>query len=453
MPHLVFPLQVSATSATVWVGAINENFDPAQIALTINQAPVPLSASWEQWRSQDDERRIDFQRVTIAGRQPGTAYDLECLVNGAVKSTARLTTLPAQLPSPADSGPFIVLLGSCFYEPKDDGRAGKLFRRMPAGAKPHVKLLCGDQVYLDNPAFQFILPRSRSGLEKNFLKKYLKNWTQQSDGEGYREVLKAGANFFCADDHEYWNNFPFGASYLPQTWVGSGRERWHAATEPLYRIFQTTAPAQTFEVGNLSFFIADTRSTRDEDRRNFLAPAAFEQLRQWVNNLTGPGALALGQAIFAGKSSELGGRFGDFGLPDFKQYEELVKVLSGATHSLLLLTGDVHFGRVASCTLPSGARLIEVISSPMSLVSSTFGGNWAAPPERFPAFPIPDVVQRPIETAELRPGEVFKLEGNHFATLEFTQLGAKVKMTAKYWPVGDDDEPLAPVGLPEVLLQ
>ena len=451
MPYLVFPLQVSSQTATVWLGAINENFDPTRLSLIVNGLPTPLPAPWQQWRSEGQDQRVDFQRLELTNRQPNTVYDIELRVNGTMQSSAKVTTLPLQLPRESDPKPFTVMLGSCYFEPNDNGRAGAVFRSLPTAAKPDVKLLCGDQVYLDNPWYQTLnlFPQSQNNLEKNFLKKYLRNWMQTQVGEGYREVLATGANFFCADDHEYWNNFPTAASYVVGTWTDNGRERWHAATEPLYNLFQTPEKTQRFTVGNLSFFIADTRSARDNDRQNFMDPAQFAQLEQWVNGLTGPGVLVLGQVIFAGKANEVGGRLGDWGLPDFAQYEALVRVLLSAQHSLLVLTGDVHFGRVARCTLVSGAELIEVISSPMSLVSD-LGGGAAPPPQQFPAFPVPNAVSVNIEQ---QPDRLFLLEGNHFATVSFVARGAKVIATIKYWMIGNDPNVRISHTLPEIQLQ
>ncbi|MDX2029546.1 MAG: hypothetical protein SF339_02685 [Blastocatellia bacterium] len=449
MAYLIFPLDVTADAATFWVGAINEDIAAAQVSLTVNQRPEPLGA-WSQWKSEDGERHVDFQRLTLSGLPSKMVCDAELRVDGALMSQARTTTLPTQLP--AADRPFTVLLGSCFYEPHDDGRAGRAYFRLPAGARPDIKVLCGDQVYLDNPIHQFIFPRSQSGLEKNFLGKYLKNWMQQIEGEGYRELLKSGANFFSADDHEYWNNAPFGASYLPQTWTASGRERWRAATAPLYQLFQTPALTRKFDVGQLSFLIADTRSTRDERREQFLAPEEFEKLRDWVDALRGPGVLTLGGAIFADRQNAIAGRVGDFGLPDYQQYKELVRILQGARHSLVLLIGDVHFGRVARCDLGPGIELIEVISSPLSLVSSVLGGKWAAPPDHFPAFldeGDAGIRKLPIE----KQPPPFKLEGDHFATLEFSAQGAKVRMTVKYWPIPQAAADPVPIVAFERLLQ
>src|SRR5205809_7973197 len=104
----------------------------------------------------------------------------------------------------------------------------------------------------------------------------------------------------------------------------------------------------------------------------------LDRLDQWIRNLEGPGIFSLGQPIFAAQAGFFG-RFADWNLPDFEQYADLVRVLASSRHSLVLLTGDVHYGRIASCLLPSGLELIEIISSPTALVDKSVGGKWHAP--------------------------------------------------------------------------
>ena len=99
----------------------------------------------------------------------------------------------------------------------------------------------------------------------------------------------------------------------------------------------------------------------------------------------------------------------------------------------------MHFGRVASCRLESGERLIEVISSPTALVSRLVGGKWGEPPARFPAVPVPGVVARSIEDHGFRCTE------NHFLTLEFSALGGNVRLRIRNWPI---DERGASFGAP-----
>ena len=77
----------------------------------------------------------------------------------------------------------------------------------------------------------------------------------------------------------------------------------------------------------------------------------------------------------------------DRGLPDFpEQYTRLCDALIATPQDVLVLSGDVHFGRVAEVEIErpgrGGARVYEVISSPMALVS-LFRGRVALAAGRF----------------------------------------------------------------------
>ena len=86
---------------------------------------------------------------------------------------------------------------------------GRTYMNLPSAARPHIKFLCGDQVYLDDPWHDFLNPfRSRNWLEHRSFKIYLDNWSQQTAEGGFGQLLKNGANFFSSDDHEFWNNAP-----------------------------------------------------------------------------------------------------------------------------------------------------------------------------------------------------------------------------------------------------
>ena len=97
----------------------------------------------------------------------------------------------------------------------------------------------------------------------------------------------------------------------------------------------------------------------------------------------------------------------------------------------MILTGDVHFGRVATCQLPSGIELIEVISSPLSLVDKAVGGNWQQAPDYFPAIEIPGLTSTPVRT------ETYAVTTNHFVTIEFSAVGSAVSLAARAWPIAE----------------
>ncbi|MDQ3937244.1 MAG: hypothetical protein M3253_01030, partial [Chloroflexota bacterium] len=199
----------------------------------------------------------------------------------------------------------------------------------------------------------------------------------------------------------------------------------------LFDMFQTPARSAGFKVGRLSFRVLDTRLERTADRSRFTTPEELAALDAWVSDLDGPGALVLGQPIFATQAGPKGHLF-DWGLPDFDQYGELVRILQRSRHDLLVLTGDVHYGRISGCRLPSGASLIEIIASPFALVSGFFGGKWQPPPGVFPPLPVPGATQPAIWVEESH-----RLATNQFATLEFCADGPRVRLSVRAWQVPD----------------
>ena len=132
----------------------------------------------------------------------------------------------------------------------------------------------------------------------------------------------------------------------------------------------------------------------------------FQAVARWIQNLTGPGVLVVGQPLFfSDKACGLSGTFGDWNLPDYDQYGQLARLLGQSPHSIVILTGDVHYGRIAWCTLVSGGELIEVISSPMSLVDKQAEGAWEEAPNLFPPFALPGVARAQVHT--LASADVF----------------------------------------------
>jgi hypothetical protein len=101
---------------------------------------------------------------------------------------------------------------------------GRAYAQLPAGARPEVKILCGDQVYLDDPWVHYLWhPHEITALEAEFVRNYRDTWTQEP---GFRQLLAEGANYFAPDDHEYWNNAPQAATVIRDTWASTGRRDW-----------------------------------------------------------------------------------------------------------------------------------------------------------------------------------------------------------------------------------
>jgi hypothetical protein len=431
MSFLVIPNEVFANDAIIWVAAINENFDPATAVLEYGPNQVALNAAnWSNFNTADGNFSIRYQRVQLHNLTQQTSYWLTLRIGGQWKADASIKTIPWRLPGPADPA-FIVMLGSCFFGHEDpDGTVGRTYMNMPAAARPDVKFLCGDQVYLDNPWQDFKNPlHSRNWLEHRSFKTYLDTWTQWTPEGGFGQLLKNGANFFSSDDHEFWNNAPdLGLNVPFFTLTQKGRDQWWAIAAALYQIFQTVPSAPVrFNIDPLSFCICETRFNRGHGGGddNFMSPANLQAIGQWMAGLTGPGVLVLGQPFFAESGS-----IKDYGLPDFhRQYEELKGYLRQSQHSIVVLTGDVHFGRIAVTGLRPelGTKLYEVISSPMQLVPGAKGKYAAAP----------QVFGNVSSELDFSHGE------NHFLTLEFRAPSPqRVSMFPRYWPIAKAGMPV-----------
>ena len=406
---------------------------------------------------------------------------------GTERIERRVETLPVQVPD-ALQGRFNVLLLSCFHQLEDKtGTAGAVLSRLKV--KPDLTLFAGDQVYLDLPTIADF--RDDVGwLGNKFQNDYLANWfgDRRSTGDplaippGYPEVLALAPGVFMPDDHEYWNNYPFWASVIQNSWSSDGRERWKRAAEAAYRGFQENpalgfGTARVLDVEPLSILMLDTRSQRSMTSRgkvgDLLGAPGRKALADWVQRLvqrsTGArpwfGMLVTGQSFFSPAAGAAKGAIADYEYPDywpdFAFMVEQVERLTKAGLPLILATGDVHWGRMLRADDPAapGAAVFEVISSPTSLVSSVivdqakevwgaiknlFGASdpWprhddpGKPPERFGSIGqySPTVMQRTTT------GKPAAMRGNQAFMLRFARAGSGLDVDVTCYPLSGDAE-------------
>ena len=437
MSYLLIPGPATDNTATMWAAAIDEADDPATLEVLAATGERQVLGSWD-YELQGGKRRVKIRRVPFTGLGERSRRPVELRRAGAPVARAMMGTLPKQVPG-LEERPFTILLGSCFAQKKDGaGNVGRTFALLPSDVRPDLKLLCGDQVYLDAPSFWTVFPAVREGeLKRRLLELYLAAWTQEP---GYHTLLADGPNAFTADDHDFWNNAPKGSVTAPATLIPALRKTWLEQAKLLYRAFQRPKPGLIkLDMDGLSIRVGEVRIDRTETDERFMTAEDLAEIRTWARGLTSPGCLVLGQVLFTAPAGTIS-RHMDLGLPDFRQYHELLDALREAPHSIVILTGDVHFGRVAVCQLLNGQEIVEVIASPLSLVASFPSNEWKSAPGLYPAVAAPGFVQRPIST-----DKGYQYNGNHFATIGFNRSGGRVRMRVQAWPTENKGRPPVPV--------
>ncbi len=464
LPYRVIPHDVEAKRICLWIAWISQPPPFEKLVLDyewtedgkkkLKRKDVPNDA-WKRWSASGQAARearprceISYQRFWIEELTPGRQYDLTLYKASDKKKIqsfkASAKTLPEKLSE--DGKPFIVLLGSCFSVAADKGKVAEKFSILPAAEKPDIKILCGDQVYLDAPFAEYRKKTSykdgvwpRDLLQLRFFRAYKSTWESS-----FGDMLSQGGNYFCADDHEMWNNAPNPSRNVRNT--KKYARTWKIDARRLFEAFQTPAHendskdySKQFEVPPLSFYVADTRWNRSQGEASFMRKRDLGNIQRWISNLTGPGVLVLSQPVFAKRTSKIRGKEIDYQLADYgNQYRILCDALSWSPHSIVILTGDVHFGRVASCDIRFG-RLIEVISSPMALVYSwpiKAEGHPKKAPSRFPQYAskLKKDWSSTVTTEDV-PSKAVSTQ-NHFQTLKFSMdKNKRIWMDATFWKI------------------
>jgi hypothetical protein len=225
---LVVPHRVTETTAEIFVGAFFDQEPPEECRLLLE--PVgpdrqrDLYAGHWSTLSGDGKSAIHYLRRTFSSLPPATAFDIRLLgPTGELLARGSVETMPASLPlGEIGSGPdrpFTLWLSSCFYSPRAASGLEQMVKSVVRDdrIKPHLKILAGDQVYLDFPQSKTVL-FGKERLRRHFNEVYTSSWTHPA----FSELLCNGGNVFLADDHELWNNYP--DSLIPRA-VGAARRR------------------------------------------------------------------------------------------------------------------------------------------------------------------------------------------------------------------------------------
>jgi hypothetical protein len=393
MRLLLYPRFSATDRLQVWLGCTECNqapaltwrldgqpLDPQRVTELKPIGPVrPASLTPDA-----NERRFYAGLYEITGVAPDAIHEVEVQAFGLAEDCIA-RSLPEKIPEEG----FHILLVSCFH--KTEANAGGIRSVVAAvrqrcrlsrlGRRPDLSFLMGDQVYLDLPTAQNF-PNDDLWLAANFEEKYRVNWL---GGGGFNAVLEAAPAVCSPDDHEFWNNYPHRSPIIQNSYTLLGRMNWRRGALATYRGFQEPHRSHPrthvqFDVPPVSFFLADTRSERTNN--TFMDPPTLDALRQWGKHLDEKeyvGVFVSGQSLFAEPASAIVGSAMDWELPNYDDFNEVIRALVFGRQPLVCLTGDVHWGRVLrSLPLKPGLRRVhEVIVSPLALVT-TVGKDQAA---------------------------------------------------------------------------
>jgi len=450
---------VGTDYANVWVGTLFPNerkFESSSVTLLdgdqIVQQVTILKADWERPFSNLSQRFCKM--VTFKNLQSNTKYDVlfsrdeqtvgDSILPAKDLSFGSLKTLPEELTT--SGKPFVVALGSCYYEDADAGRVAKAYTALlnskDESVVPDVKFLTGDQVYLDI-GLDSLSPKE-SEITNRIADDYADSW------KSLRPILRNGGTWMLADDHEYWNNYPNTSGKNPYLWMitlcNKVKGIWKDAAEEGIRKVQHISTIRTFDIGgDISFCIADARTHRTENE--FMPAADFATLIAWAQGLKAPGVLVLPQPLIVkpGDSS-------DKNLANYKQqYSDLLSALASSGHDILVLSGDVHFGRIASVSLGNdGATMHEVVSSPLSNLTGVDGKVAADTAKQLEKFPAIDIDGFPKASLKVKYPKEWRISTKrvkywfrplnhtktkeHFFTLSFSKFSdGKIKVDVEAW--------------------
>lgn len=462
--------EVTEKTVNIWVGTLFHDLrKPYKVTVQITDNDnVVVSEQYvehEEWerpfkqiKTQRFYKLLSFKNLT-----PGKDYKvslIESFTNTPEQanlylSTGSFTTLPNSI-TDMENG-FTVGLGSCFYEEFDGGSVGTSYETLVKSTqfpyKPHIKFLSGDQVYLDIGWDSLsIIPKE---VRERVANDYALHW------QALRGVLRNGATWFLSDDHEFWNNYPLvkGLSpFIQALRIPSVKKAWLGTAKNGVDNIQRVAPVRTFSISNeLSFCVADLRAYRTE--KNIMPEKHLKNILHWLETLTTPGILVLSQPMMV----EISGNDDRNFVYYKRQYAKVVKAIHDADHDVVILSGDVHHGRISKVEFPERAnKMIEVVASPMSNLSgissiATSTITRSSRLKKFPPIPVPGVTSCDISyttpwrvstEANLLDFRYYKKRTKeHFFTLTFKKNSAgNLNVAIKAWLVREKDRK---TGLPK----
>jgi len=459
----------------LWVGLFDTETPPVALGFELNEQPVvpePIAAvrPIRDAMSGAGAKPLNHRGIfRIANLEPARPYRV-AITAGTERVTLLTRTLPSSVPQMLD-GSFNILLCSCYYQSEDaSGLLGTIASQIRV--RPDLTMMLGDQIYGDLPLFED-LPEDEAGVARKLGAKYRRNWASLPLGIGGLGLVLGRAPVVCvADDHEFWNNYPFRQTQLPKTWTDDGRKQWREAALALYEDYQvspTGAGAQRIDVDPLKILVVDMRCHRDESFARLMLPETMRMIERWRSDLIDAkrngqpafGLLASGQALFVTAADESKRRSVDAEMANYTQFtDEILPELDRLADEgipVVYVTGDVHWGRVSQGIDLRRNRILlyEVISSPSRLIRVPFAdsaketlnvakglfGKADPWPRHSQSQPVPDRFgsQRRFQLrCDLEHGDGVAQRGDQIAIMSFSRAGGGINFSVSYYGITPD---------------
>ncbi len=320
--------------------------------------------------------------IDVNGLVPDCVYDITIPSPFASESPPIVVRTP---PADLSQGELDLCLFSCYFPSEEYYANARRARDILRNRQivPHMKVFAGDQIYADVP-----------WSTENVANIYWRRYREMSQKDRLGSLLNYGANIFTCDDHEFWNGFPESMFWLSRSFDNSWQSTGAEAETQFFRRQGILNFSSAFsggesdhrcwcagQISGIDMFVADTRtdrSSRDNIRRSSsnpntaastMSPRQLNALLAWIDSVRGCGILVLGQPLWL-QTERL-----DNVLADYFEYdvllERLARKMEAEDVTFVVLTGDIHWGRLTSLTNPlrPSSQLIEFVSSPIARVA------------------------------------------------------------------------------------
>ena len=325
---------------TIWLRPASE----ATLSIVVGDHSYPVNVS----------KPGEAVRTKIDGLAPNQRYEYSVLTDGKEIAKGRFTTAPRE----NGRGKFRIAFGSCFHKigVHNPNLFGQIRHR-----EPHAMLLLGD-LAVDDRNDEINMHRADYQLRD----------VSQPWGEFAAQIPV----FAAWDDHDYFDN---DLSGIPRSFTAQDREAVRKVWHENWNNPQTDESRDGIHfntrVGPVEVIMLDTRSCRENARRNQYGSYLGEKQMKWLKN-------TLQQSTAPFKVISSGTMWSDYvsngkdswGSWDTEAREEIFGFIERKKiGGVLLVSGDRHGARAFRIPRPSGFTFYEFEPASLGGVSGPSG--------------------------------------------------------------------------------